>query len=118
MIATRGGPQLVAGLEAIAAGLEHLDEAARVTAELLELDARGRAPKRSGALARSVKGTAHGMKATVGTPVSYGLPVHFGVPSRNQRAQPFLADAVRAQDTAVLAAWARDTQRLIDEAVH
>lgn len=118
MITARGGPALAAGLSGVAAGLDHLDGAARATAELLELDARGRAPKRSGKLAGSIRGTARDGTATVGTPVPYGLPVHFGVPSRNQRGQPFLADAVRAQDSAILAVWARDAQRLIDEEIH
>src|SRR4029450_10465263 len=112
MITTRGGRELGAGVHAVAAGLDHLDGAARATAELLELDARGRAPKRTGALARSIKGTARDGKASVGTPSPYGLPGHFGVPSRGQRAQPFLLDAVKAQDSAILDAWARDTQRL------
>ena len=116
-VTVKGDAELVAGLAADGDGLAHLDGAARAAAEILELDARGRAPKRTGTLAASIRGTTRGGTATVGTAVRYGLPVHFGVPSRNQRPQPFLLEAVRAQDTAVLAAYVKDTQALIDRSL-
>lgn len=112
-----GGAELVVSLAAVADGLGHLDDAARAASEALVADARGRAPKATGALARSLRATVSNGAASVGTPVSYGLPVHFGVPSRNQRPQPFLAAAIRSQDAAMLTAYTRDVQALIDRSV-
>lgn len=114
----RGDAQLIAGLDGIAAGLKDPHDPLRSTGELLERDARGRAPKRTGALARSIRATTETGSASVGTPISYGLPVHFGVPSRGMRAQPFLAQAVDAQAAAIEAVWSRDVQTLIDQEIH
>lgn len=112
-----GDEQLAAAMTRIGDGLGHLDVAAKAAAELLQLDARGRAPKRTGTLASSVVGRATGGTATVGTPVRYGLPVHFGVPSRGMRAQPFLADAVRAGSSDIAAAYTKNVQAIIDREI-
>lgn len=116
-VRVRGDAELAAALTAIGGGLGHLEAGAARAAEILAADARGRAPKRTGTLAASIRGRAQGSAATVGTPVRYGRPVHSGVPSRNQRPQPFLAEAVKAQDSAILAAYAKDAQALIDRSV-
>lgn len=113
MIRVRGDAELVAGLAAIGDGLDHLDDAQRAAAEIVLADARGRAPKRTGTLARSGQVT----RGVVGFGVRYGIPVHFGVPSRNQRPQPFLANAVKAQTTAVVGAYTKSVQALIDRSV-
>ena len=111
----KGDVDLVADLAKIGTGLDRLDTAARRSAELLAQAASARAPKRTGKLARSIVGRAQGGKASVGTPVSYGLPVHFGVPSRGQRPQPFLADAIRSQSRDVVRVYETDVQDLIDQ---
>lgn len=111
---TTGDTALVASLGRVAGGLEQgLPDGCQSAAEVLVADARGRAPKLTGKLARSGRAVA----GVVGFPVPYGIPVHFGVPSRHQRAQPFLADAIKSQDTAVLAAVKRDVDNLLTEAV-
>lgn len=115
-ITVKGDEQVAAGLAAIAAGLPPT-EALKGTAELLEVNARGRAPKRSGALARSITGRVQGETATVGAAVPYGLPVHFGVPAHNQAAQPFLFQAVAATAAQVQTLWVKDTQALIDRSM-
>ena len=79
--------------------------------------ARRLAPVDTGALSRSIRGTGDGGTATVGTSSRYGLPVHFGVPSRNQRPRPFLFQAVEAERSEILDAYAKDVQALIETKV-
>lgn len=112
-IKVRGDDELAAALSRIGDGLGHLDDAARAAGEVLAVDARGRAPKRTGTLAASIRASG----PVVGTPIRYGAPVHNGVPSRNQRPQPFLTDAVRAQSTELGTIYAADIQRLIDRSM-
>lgn len=115
MSEVKGLPELLAGMDRVSAGLDELTEAPRVSAQLIADDARSHAPKLTGRLARSIIGRSDRGRLEVGSPLDYGLPVHFGVPARNQGAQPFLFRALATQSDAVLTAWAKDVQSLIDK---
>lgn len=112
-----GSAELAAGLTAIGDGLESLDGASSATTSIVVARARRLAPSDTGALSRSIQGRGTGSTATIGTSVSYGLPVHFGVPSHHQRPQPFLHQAVTAEQARILDAYTTDVNRLIEQKV-
>lgn len=112
-----GSAELANGLTAIGTGLNHLDGAAADTVQIVVARARRSAPVDTGELSRSIQGRGSGSTATIGTRVDYGLPVHFGVPSRGQRPQPFLHQAVSAETARILDAYTRNVDRLIDQKV-
>ena len=78
-----------------------LRDAHRSIAKIVAADAADRAPKRSGRLSRSVKGTGSTRDATIkaGTAsrVPYANVIHFGWPRRNIGANLFMFDAVEAK---------------------
>lgn len=112
-----GSDELAAGLSAIADNLDDLDTAASDTVQIVVARARRSAPTDTGNLSRSITGKGTGSTATIGTKASYGLPVHFGVPSHNQRPQPFLHQAVDAERNRILDAYTRNAQTLIEQKV-
>ena len=109
-----GLPRLQSTLGRAADGMDPPQAAQREAAQIVAQRARSRSPRRTGRLASSVTGRVQGSAVTVGTPVSYGLPVHQGVPSRGQRGQPFLADALHDTESAWLEAYRRDVQAQLD----
>lgn len=112
-----GSAELAAGLAAIGDGLDDLDGASAATVDIVVARARRSAPTDTGALGRSITGRGSGSTATIGTKLEYGLPVHFGVPSRNQRPQPFLHQAVQAEQNRIVDAYTTDINRLIETKV-
>lgn len=86
--------------------LDEVKDAHRKAAAFVANAAAARAPRRTGALASTVRGNNAARKATVSAGrarVPYAGPIHWGWPARNITAQPFIADA--AQDTEP--AWVR-----------
>jgi hypothetical protein len=76
--------------------------------------ASARAPRRSGRLAASVRGTKRVGGARVlagGAVVPYAGPVHYGWPARDIDGQPFVIDAAQATEPVWLAAYAADLDR-------
>jgi hypothetical protein len=109
-----GSAELAAGLSGIA---DRLDDVAPPT-DVIVARARKLSPVATGRLSRSITGgPATGSSATVGTSVRYGLPVHFGVPSRNQRARPFLLQAVDAETKRIVDGYTDDVAALIAKEV-
>lgn len=117
MLSETGSTELAAGITGIGDGLSRLDGAATETVQIVVARARRSAPSDTGNLSRSIEGRGTGSTATIGTRVDYGLPVHFGVPSRGQRPQPFLHQAVTAEQNRILDAYTRNVDRLIDQKV-
>lgn len=95
-VEVEGADRLASTLAKAARDLDaQADDAAGEVADLVARDARGRTPRRTGALASTV--SAHGPVVQAGsTLVDYAPYVHFGVRSRNIPARPFLTDAVTA----------------------
>lgn len=86
-----------------------LRQANRDAANIVRDRARSNAPRRSGALARSV-GTRAGqreayVKAGTASRVPYAGVIHFGWPRRNIRPQPFLYRAVDERRAEVIATY-------------
>jgi phage gpG-like protein len=94
-----GGARLAATLAAAAAQLDHLDGATTATSRQVAQRAGGRAPKRSGRLASSLRPSHTGSEAVVGSGVVYAGVQHYGWPARNIRAHPFLVPVAEASST-------------------
>jgi hypothetical protein len=76
------------------------------------------APRRSGRLAASVRGTRAAGRARVQAgraSVPYAGPIHFGWPARRIAAQPFLSDAARATEPQWLPTYVKDVQAALDK---
>ena len=74
---------------------------------------RSSAPRRTGALAASLRSQPTRTKARVGSRLDYAAPVHWGVPSRGVEGRPWLSDAaVRTEGT-----WEKLYRRRIEELI-
>lgn len=95
--------------------LQHMDAAnARVAAGLAQR-ARGAAPKRSGALARSTVGRAgSNNSAEVVATIVYAGVIHNGWRRHNIRPQPYLSRTVEESESTWLAAYTAEVQRICD----
>ena len=96
-VTVEGGPQLARAFHRLGDRLDDMrsvhDDAASVVAER----ARNAAPRRSGALADTVRvePTDTGSEVTAGDhDVPYAGPIHYGWRDRNIEPQPFLTDAL------------------------
>ena len=117
-IKIEGAAELGRAIDGVAKQIQNLDRGAADAGSVVAADARHRAPVRTGNLARSITAVVgKGGSVVVGTPVRYGAPVHQGVPSRGQSAQPFLTDALSANQSAVLEAYRRDLQHAVTSQV-
>lgn len=93
-----GAANLARTLHAAAAGLDELGAAAGATGQLIRSRAAGRAPKRSGRLARSLVATVKGSDVEVGSGLVYAPVIHNGWAAHGISPQPFLIPV--AQDSA------------------
>lgn len=84
-------------LRRAAADLDDLTDAHTRAATITARAASSLAPRRTGALASSLRPSGAATEARVVSSLRYATPVHAGVPSRNIPARPFLTTA--AADT-------------------
>jgi hypothetical protein len=117
MLTETGSDHLATALGDIAGGLDRLTAAATDTVRIVTARARRLAPVDTGALSRSIRGTVDGSTATIVATVPYARPVMFGVRSRHIPPNPFLFRAVHTEQANIVEAYARDTQRLIEQEV-
>lgn len=104
-------------LRAVAGDLDDLKTAHATAAALVAAAAAARAPRRSGALASSIRGNRAASRATVrggGARVPYAGPIHWGWPDRGIPARPFVVDAAQATESVWLAAYERDVDAALD----
>ena len=74
------------------------------------------APRRSGRLAGSLRGSAAKTSATVragGARVPYANPIHWGWPARNIAAQPFLVNTAHQTEPSWLDYYRREIDRIL-----
>ena len=114
-ITVDGSSQLVGSMKAAGQELADMKPAhARVAA--LVADA-ARVPRRSGALAASLRPSTDTGRAIVSAGagrVRYAGVIHWGWPRRNIRPQTFLADAAKSTEPAWLAAYTESVQTVLD----
>lgn len=115
-VRVQGAPRLRRALKQAAGDVDDLKAAHAAVAALVASTAASRAPRRSGALAASVRGNRAASRATVaagGARLPYAGPIHYGWPARGIDAQPFISDAAQRTE----AVWLPLYTRAIDQAV-
>ncbi len=79
------------------------------------VEAAAHPPRRSGALAASLRADATANGVTFASSARYWTFVHYGAPRRNMRAHPWWSQAVEASRTDVLAVYAKHATHALDE---
>ena len=108
-----GGPEVVAGLDAIDRAARDMTEPHRAMLSRLVPAIGARTPRRTGDLASSWTGTVTAATATVSSPLGYALPVEVGtvrMPGAHMVSDTLESDAdaiVRGYEDALAAAAAR-----------
>jgi hypothetical protein len=111
-----GARQLAATMKRAGADLRDLTALNRSAAAVVGAAAKARAPRRSGALAGSVRvgGTRTAGTVRAGSAsVPYAMPIHWGWPSRNITAQPFISDAARDTEPVWTAVYRVGVERIL-----
>lgn len=108
-----GLSNLVRTLQRAGEDVSDLKDAHRAAGEIVQREAEARAPRRSGALAGSVRAARQVRRARVqaGTSrVPYAGPIHWGWPSRQISSQPFVSEAAQATESQWIAQYRRDVE--------
>lgn len=110
-----GLPRLRRALREVGRDVADLKAANAKAAALVAAASSPRAPRRSGALAASVRGNRAAGRASIaagGAALPYAGPIHWGWPARNIAPNPFIVEAAQATESLWLAAYAEDLDRL------
>lgn len=116
-VSVAGLGKLRRALREAGVSVEDLKDAHAAVSQLVAAAAASRAPRRSGRLAASVRGTRAAGKASVlagGSAVPYAAPIHWGWPARHIAAQPFASDAATQTESAWLPVYAAELERIAD----
>jgi hypothetical protein len=119
VVQVQGARELRKALKQVEGGLEDLKATHERIAQVVTPVGRREAPRRSGRMAGSVRGSGTKTQAVVragGARLPYGGPIHWGWPKRHIKAQPFLTDAGKQTEPTWTRIYQQDTQRLIDRA--
>ena len=104
-------------LKAAGVSLQDLKDAHAQVAQLVVRAASPHAPRRTGALASSTRGsgTQGGAIVRAGrASVPYANPIHWGWPDRHIKAQPFLWDAIQDSKDQWTGLYLRSLEKIID----
>lgn len=104
-IQVTGAIELRRALKRMGADLKDFTKINKEAAEIVAKEGRGRAPRLTGRLAKSVRAGANqkaGYVMAGNRTVLWAGPIHFGWPRRNISAQPFLYDALDARKGEVI----------------
>lgn len=113
-----GGRRLRSTLRKAGSDLGELKAAHAAAAALVTAAAQARAPRRSGTLAGSVRGSGTKTAAIVragGARVPYAQPIHWGWPARHITANPFITEAAQATEPAWADTYRREVDRILDD---
>ena len=116
-VKVHGLARLARTLKAFGQGLDDLKDANQKAAQVVADEARSRAPKKSGALAGSIRAGRLQNRAQVrvgSAKVPYAGPIHWGWPARNIAENTFVTSAAAATENQWLAEYEQEIQRLAD----
>lgn len=112
-VEVEGAAALQASLAVAARKVEDMEA---VNAEVAGIVASAvRAPRRTGRLAGSVQPSATKTEAAVGSDLVYAPVIHNGWPAHHIAANPFIADAFAATQTATEDAYGKWAQGVLDD---
>ena len=115
-VRVRGVNRLARTLRAAGRDLDQMKDAHSKAARYVAGASAAAAPKRTGALAASVRGSNAARKATVragGAAVPYAGPIHWGWPARHIAAQPFISDTAQATEPVWVRMYEADLRRIL-----
>lgn len=98
-----GADRAARSLRAAGRSVDNLGAAASTASRIIASGARARAPRRTGALAASIRAAPEGGTARTVASIRYAGFVHYG--ARGRPARPFLTDAAEATEPAWLGAY-------------
>jgi hypothetical protein len=105
-------------LKSAGADMEEFKDASQRTASVVVFHAMSRAPKRTGALAGSLRPARTSGSVTVyagnNSSVVYAGPIHWGWPAHNIRAQPFLVDAAHETEPEWVGYYLSELNKIVD----
>lgn len=88
-------------------------------ARFVAQQSRAAAPKRSGALARSIRGTAGRAKkrssARISSNLIYAKVIHYGWPGHNIEPNPFIKQTIRSTRAQWLGAYRAETRKIVSK---
>lgn len=114
-VTVTGADRLIASMKKAARDLSDLRAVNKAVAQSVAPEASMRAPRRSGALAKSVRGTGTKREARVRSPLVYGNPIHYGWPSRRIVANPFIVDTIDARKDKVADTYEKAVEQEIEQ---
>jgi len=117
LVRVDGARQLRATMKAAGADLSDLNAVNKRTASLVSAEAVGRSPRRSGALAATVRpaGTRTAAIVRAGrASVPYANVIEFGWPARGIEAQPFVFEAAQAKEPQWTAFYEGEIAKIVD----
>jgi hypothetical protein len=120
VVEVEGGRELRRALKGVEDGLADLKATHAKISAMVTPVAQRDAPRLTGALSASIRGTGTAAAAIVrvgGRAVVYGGPIHWGWPGHNIAAQPFLVEAGTETQPVWVGIYESDVQRLIDTQV-
>jgi hypothetical protein len=113
-----GLDRLVSTMRKAGRDLGDLKDANAAAGRIVAANAVGRAPRRSGALAGSIRASRQARRAQVvagRASVPYAGPIHWGWPARGIGAHPFLSDAAQATEATWVPLFLKDVQAAVDK---
>jgi hypothetical protein len=117
-VTVEGIRQLARTLREFGVGLDDLKDANASASATVAREGAARAPRRSGDLADSVRGSRQANRAVVAVgsakKVPYAGPIHWGWPKRGIIRNPFVLDAAGATQDDWLGDYEREIQRLAE----
>jgi len=113
----KGGRELRKTLRKAGDDLGDLKDVHQAVGNMVAATASGLAPRRSGALAGSIRASRAATSATIragGARIPYAGPIHWGWPARNITANPFLSNAATSTEPAWVALYETELEKIID----
>jgi Bacteriophage HK97-gp10, putative tail-component len=117
-VRVEGLNRLIRTLDKASAEVAELKDAHQRAGEVVASEARSRAPRRTGALANTIRSARQARRARVqvGTRgVPYAAPIHWGWPARGIAANPFVSEAAQDTESRWTAGYHDDVQKALDK---
>ena len=113
-VEVKGAEQLSASLQAAGADLADMQRAASAVGSMVANAAQGIAPKRTGALAASVRPvTTVANVIDIAADEVYAGPIHWGWPAHGIAAQPFIEEAINTTEAETVAIYAEELEDIL-----
>ena len=116
-VKVEGARELRASMKKAGADTNDMKTAHAAVARVVTAAAKSRAPKKSGRLAGSIRGSKAKASVTIragGASVPYAGPIHWGWPARNIAANPFISDAATSTESEWVGLYFKEVKHIVD----